>query len=202
MKKSLLAFAFVFAALFFVSDAYSQARIGVSGAVNIANIKGQDDSESKSIIGPRAGLAVYSNLENPLFVQSGLFYSVKGAKASLEGEEAKLLYSFIELPVNVGFQIPVGESIKVSPYVGGFAGYALSGKLKFGGITFDLFNDDLTEEGYDPDRLDYGANVGVGLHFNNRIILSAQYSHGLANLGDDVDKANSRTISAGLTFLF
>lgn len=202
MKKSLLSFIFAVTGLFFASDAFSQVKIGVRGAVNIANVKGQDDTESKSIIAPQAGLVVYSNLENPLFVQSGLFYTVKGAKADLEGEEAKVTYSFLEIPLNVGFQIPVGESIKVSPYVGGFAGYALSGKLKFGGVSFDLFNDDLTEEGYDPERLDFGANVGLGLHFNNRVILSAQYSHGFANLGDDVDKANSRTISAGLTFLF
>lgn len=204
MKKSLYAFAFAFTALFFSSEVFSQARIGVKGALNLANIKVEDETGEKSLIAPQAGIVVYSNLENPLFVQSGLLYNVKGAKGDAWGdEEAKISYSFLEIPLNVGFQIPIGESFKVSPYVGGFAGYALSGKLKVGGISIDLFDlDDLEEEEYDPKRLDFGANVGVGLHFNDRVIISAQYAHGLSNLGDDLAKAYTRTLSAGLTFLF
>lgn len=205
MKKSLFAF-FAFTTLFFTSDVFSQARIGVKGALNLATMKVEDESGIKSILSPQAGLVVYSNLENPLFVQSGLLYNVKGAKGEVfEGEEAKITYSFLEIPLNVGFQIPLGGSVKVSPYVGGYAGYALSGKLKLGGITFDLFDldfGDLEEEEYDPKRLDFGANVGVGLHFNDRVIISAQYAHGLANLGDSEVKNQTRTFSAGLTFLF
>src|SRR5690606_17637444 len=119
--------AFAITALFCTSDVFSQARIGVKGALNIANIKaGEDNSDIKSIFAPQAGVVVYSNLENPLFVQSGLLYTVKGAKGeAFEGEEAKVMYSFLEVPLNVGFQIPVGRSLKVSPYVGGFAGYAI-----------------------------------------------------------------------------
>src|SRR5690606_13128745 len=142
----------------------------------------------ESIFAPQAGLVVYSSLENPVFLQSGLFYNVKGAKgAGFEDADVKLTYNFVELPVNIGFQLPVGESVKISPYAGGFVGYAISGKLKMGGISFDLFDldlEDLEEVEYDPQRLDYGANVGLGVHFNDRIIISGQYSHGLANLGD------------------
>jgi len=187
-------------ALFFASDAYSQVRVGVKGALNMANIH-SDGETADYLMAPQAGVVVYTNLENALFLQSGLLYSVKGAKESLEGEKVQLMYSFLELPVNVGFQIPVGESIKVSPFIGGFAGYALSGKLKGGGITIDLFDKDLVEG--DPKRLDYGANAGLGVHINNRFIISGQYSHGLANLSEDGEaKTNTRTISAGLTFLF
>ncbi len=206
MKKSLFAFAFAFTALFFTSDVFSQARIGVKGALNLATMKAEGESDIKNIFAPQAGVVVYSNLENPLFVQSGLLYNVKGAKGdAFEGEEAKITYSFLEIPLNVGFQIPVGDYLKVSPYVGGYAGYALTGKLKLGGITFDIFDLDLEgleEEEYDPKRLDFGANVGVGLHFNDRVIISAQYAHGLANLGDPDAKNQTRTFSAGLTFLF
>lgn len=200
MKKSLLSFTVAIMALFFTSDAFSQARIGVKGALNIANIKA-DDETGDHLFAPQAGLVVYSNLENALFLQSGLLYTVKGAQEEEAGEKIQLMYSFLELPVNVGFQIPVGESIKVGPYVGGFVGYALTGKLKGGGITIDLFDNDLI--GGDPKRLDYGANAGLGVHVNNRFIISAQYSHGLANLSDDgAVKTTTQTISAGLTFLF
>ena len=172
----------------------------------MASLKAEDNEEFiKSIFAPQAGLVVYSNLENPIFVQSGLLYNVKGAKGEDENIDVKLTYSFLELPLNIGFQLPVSSSVKVSPYVGGFVGYALTGKAKLGGITFDLFDTDfgdLEEEEYDPKRLDYGANVGVGLHFNDRVIISVQYSHGLANLADNDLKNQTRTLSAGLTFLF
>lgn len=204
MKKSIFAFALLL--LFSSTAVFSQARIGVKGALNMASLKAEDNEEFiKSIFAPQAGLVVYSNLENPIFVQSGLLYNVKGAKGEDENIDVKLTYSFLELPLNIGFQLPVSSSVKVSPYVGGFVGYALTGKAKLGGITFDLFDTDfgdLEEEEYDPKRLDYGANVGVGLHFNDRVIISVQYSHGLANLADNDLKNQTRTLSAGLTFLF
>jgi len=207
MKKSIFALAFAFTALLMTSDVFSQARIGVKGALNMATMRGEgDNSEVKAIYAPQAGLVVYSNLENPLFVQSGLLYSIKGAQGvGFEDEKVKITYSFLEVPLNIGFQLPISESFKVSPYVGGYAGYALTGKLKFGGVTFDIFDldlDDLEDVEYDPKRLDYGLNAGVGLHFNDRVIISAQYAHGLANLGNADAKTRTRTLSAGLTFLF
>ncbi len=208
MKKLLFVLvAFVF---FCTSDLFAQVRIGVKGGVNYGTVTQEIETDLvKRIFGPQAGLVVYSSLDNPLFVQSGVLYSVKGAKMDgLEDEDlgdldVKVTYNFVEVPLNIGFQIPVGGSVKVSPYVGGFAGYAISGKLKMGGVTFDIFDlDDLEEEGADPKRFDYGANAGLGLHFNDRVIFSAQYSHGLANIGDPDGKVQTRTLSAGLSFLF
>lgn len=204
MRKTLIAFAFT--ALFFSSDVFSQARIGIKGALNLANINVEGESGNKTLFAPQAGVVVYSNLENPLFIQSGLLYNVKGAKGEAWGDtDAKLSYSFLEIPLNVGFQLPVTDALKISPYAGAYAGYALSGKVKIGGISIDIFDTDLgdlEDEEYDPKRLDFGANLGVGLHFNDRVIISAQYSHGLANLGDDMTKSYTRTFSAGLSFLF
>lgn len=206
MKKSLFVFILAVTTLSFSTDAFSQARIGVKGALNLANINVEGETGNKTLFAPQAGIVVYSNLENPLFVQSGLFYNVKGAKGEAWGDtDAQISYSFLEIPLNVGFQLPVGDAFKISPYVGAYAGYALSGKVKVGGLSIDIFDTDLGdlgEEEYDSKRLDFGANAGVGLHFNDRIIISAQYSHGLANLGDDMGKAFTRTFSAGLTFLF
>lgn len=187
------------------SESLAQVRLGVKGALNLANLSAEGTTASKALLAPQAGIVLYSSLENPLFFQTGLLYNVKGAKDSESGVDVQINYSFLELPVNVGFQIPVTSSIKVSPYAGAYVGYAFKGTAKIGGLSFDIFDTDLGdigEEEFDAKRMDFGANIGVGLHFNNRIILSGQYSHGLANLSSDPDKVNTRTTSLGLTFLF
>jgi hypothetical protein len=123
-------------------------------------------------------------------------------KVSEEGETAKINLNYLELPVNVGFQIPVGETFSISPFIGGFVGYAVSGKVSIGDLSFKLFGDETGGSGYDESRVDFGANAGVGLHLNNRIIVTGQYSHGLGNLGTSDSKTNTRTTTLGLTFLF
>ena len=77
------------------------------------------------------------------------------------------------------------------------------GKAKIGSTTLDLFDDEEAEEVISAkDRLDYGVNAGLGFHIGKRLIISGQYSHGLANLSDEDPKVNTQTITAGLTFLF
>jgi hypothetical protein len=185
---------------------FGQAKFGIKVAGNMSNIHMSPSFpgvELKAQYLPQGGLVFYSDLSKPLFIQSGLLFNQKGTSLTDGSDDIKLTYSFLELPVNVGFQIPISESFKIAPYVGGYAGYALMGKLKIAGMTFDLFDDELTEESITTDeRLDYGANAGLGLHIGKRVIVSGQYSHGLKNLAEGDEKVQTRTISAGLTFLF
>ena len=62
MKKSLLSFAFAFMALFFASDAFSQVRVGVKGALNIANLHPSEGEKLDNLFAPQAGLVIYTNL--------------------------------------------------------------------------------------------------------------------------------------------
>lgn len=207
MKKTAFASILMMAFLIISTQAFSQMRIGVRAGGNYSTFQyGGEALEVKDgLIGPHAGIVVYSSLDSPVYLQSGLLYSVKGLSASdddMPDLEMSLKYEFIELPVNVGFQIPIGSSFKISPYIGGYGAYAYKGTAKFMGISVDIFDNEFFEEDEKAKRIDYGANVGLGFHFGNRIILNAQYAHGLANLGDAEDKVNSRTASVGLTFLF
>lgn len=208
MKKLSFASIFVMAFLIISTQAFSQMKIGVRAGGNYSTFQyGGEALEVKDgLIGPHAGIVVYSSLSSPVYLQSGLLYSVKGVSAADEDMpdlEMSLKYEFIELPVNVGFQIPIGSNFKISPYIGAYGAYAYKGTAKFMGMSIDIFDNDFIDEDDDKaKRIDYGANVGLGFHFGSRIILNAQYSHGLANLGDADDTVNSRTASLGLTFVF
>jgi opacity protein-like surface antigen len=194
---------------------FAQSRFGVKVGGNMANIKFGETLpgvDLKPIFTPQAGLVYYSDLSKPLFFQTGLLFNQKGTSMKIddpilsgffEDNELKITYSFVELPINVGYQISVGDNFAIAPFVGGFVGYAVMGKVKIGSTTYDLFDDDEAEELISTkDRLDYGVNAGLGFHIGKRLIINGQYSHGLANLADADPKVNTQTISAGLTFLF
>jgi hypothetical protein len=205
MKNPFFAIAFLLITTVCSTDAFSQVKFGIKGGLNLANFDIENTNNSDALLTPQAGIVLYSNLNKPVFFQTGLLYNQKGTKSTVAGIENSFKYNFIELPANVGFQIPVGNAFSVSPYVGAFAGYAISGKAKIGDVSFDIFDTDfqnLQDEEFDDKRMDYGANVGVGLHFNNKLIISGQYAHGLSNLGSDNNKAETRTTTLGLTFLF
>lgn len=197
MKRTLYTLAILIAFLSFSSNVFAQGHFGVKGGVNLSNLDVKDVGKGDNLIGFQAGVVYYSNLEKALYFQTGLLYNTKGLKETEAGETGKFIYEFVEIPLNVGYKIPVGESFSISPFVGAFAGYALKAKLKAGGTTINLFDKDLLGES-DPKRFDFGANIGVGLHISNRIIVSGQYSHGLADLND----VKTRAATLGLTFLF
>ncbi|MFS0490715.1 porin family protein [Leadbetterella byssophila] len=211
MKKPLIILLFSLIS----ATTFAQSRFGVKVGGNMANIKFGETLpgvELKSIFTPQAGLVYYSDLSKPLFVQTGLFFNQKGTSMNIDDpivsaffgdSKIKVTYSFVELPINVGYQIPVGDNFAIAPFVGGFVGYAVMGKAKIGSITYDLFDDEEAEDLISAkDRLDYGVNAGLGFHIGKRLIISGQYSHGLANLSDEDPKVNTQTITAGLTFLF
>lgn len=202
MKKSIYVIALLFFTVLLSTKSFAQGHFGVKGGVNLANLNNKD-FEGDALIGYQAGVVYYSNSENPLYFQTGLLYNLKGTKISLLGDATKMNLNFLEIPVNVGFKIPLGETLAISPFVGVYAGYAISGKQKYDGESFDLFEKDEDGEVL-LKRFDLGGNVGLGLHLGNRAILTGQYSHGLANLNNlaDESKVTTRTSTLGLTFLF
>lgn len=202
MKKSIYAIVVLFATIFLTTKTFAQGHFGVKGGASLTNLHAEGE-KGDALIGYQAGIVYYSNSEIPLYFQTGLLYNTKGTKVSLFSEDIKTVFGFLEVPLNIGYKIPVGESFAISPFIGAFAGYALTGKGKFAGESINLFDKDLLEEGETlPKRFDFGGNVGLGLHLGERVIVTGQYSHGLGNLNDGDPKLTTRATTLGLTFLF
>lgn len=207
MKKQLLAAAFTFSTLFTFKESTAQVQVGIRGGFNSTNYT---DTELNNKSGFNAGIVAYSNLEKPLFFQSGLLFNQKGAQVNLLGFKSKFEFNYLEIPLNVGYSFPVGNMVKVAPYAGPYIAYAINAHQKTGGEKVDLFKDSKVYDDYlDPDysiefsskpkRVDFGANVGVGLHFGNKIIVNGQYNQGLTNIIFD---SKNKGLSFGLTYLF
>jgi len=161
------------------------------------------------------GKSVFSVQPELYFIQKGFNATTKGEM--YEGEaifdytaDQKYKINYFEVPLLARFEFGSGNT-KFSFLAGPSLGYGLGGKMK-GTLTLDdgydtykqdiesdikfgdaPVNDEEIEDLYFDNRLDFGAVVGAGVTFSNKVIVEARYGLGFTNLSDDNDSAN-RTI--------
>lgn len=163
----------------------AQVSFGIRGGVNFSNINGKDAAddklENKLLPGFNAGVNVEIPVADQFYLQPGLLFSTKGAKA--DQGDGKTTLGYIELPINLIFKPELGAG-KMLLGFGPYLAYGVMGKesdgdnsetVKFKGkiSTADLLSED--KPVYNP--FDAGANVLVGYEFSNK--LSAQLNAGL-----------------------
>lgn len=159
-------------------------NLGVRAGVNFSNFNGDlDDYDSK--VGFNAGLAVDFCLTNSFYVNSGLFYTLKGAKLEEDGEEETITAGFLEIPVYASYRINFGEESQLQVFTGPYIGYGINGKVKYksedGKADFDLFGTGDDKAGFK--RFEFGWGVGAAYTFS-KIYVGLQYQTGLNNLLD------------------
>jgi hypothetical protein len=183
MKKLVLAILAFGSAL--TASAQSKTTFGVSGGVNFAKIvvslEGSSISASTGSlttfsVGVFADAPVGSNLS----IQPGLYYTGKGGSQSESGETSKLKLYYLQLPVNIVYNVPVSAG-KLFFGAGPYAAYGLSGKQEATGeSSVDVkFGSDVSS---DVKRTDFGATGLVGFNFTNGLLLKANYDLGLSNI--------------------
>ncbi|REL38835.1 PorT family protein [Rhodohalobacter sp. SW132] len=184
-------------------NAQSPIDFGVKGGLNFATLSSDDDVDSRS--GFHAGLVLDFSLPMlPLGVESGLYYTQKGAEFTEEGITITGKLDYIEIPVLA--KISVGPPGPFSPHIvaGPYAAYNINSELEASSGSAS-FSEDFSNETTD---LDFGGIVGVGADFNfgiTKLNVSARYSFGFSNINDtefEVDDEKNRVfmISAGIMF--
>jgi Outer membrane protein beta-barrel domain len=198
MKKVLLTLITIFA---INGVASAQMRFGVKGGLNLANISispSQTGVEPKSIISFHAGIVLDAPLSESISIQPNLLFSQKGYKASFAisttSIEGKATINYLEIPINVVYHATEALSIGAGPYLG----YALSGTSTTTTTTNGQSKTDTKDADFDKDikRLDFGLNVTAGYEVIEGLIVSANYSLGLANI--NADTSTTSTIKNGV----
>jgi len=206
--------------LIFASTAMSQVSLGIQGGGVMSMARVEEDAsfgqplKSKSKYGWQAGIIADIPFgEGNLRLMPELNYVNKGykldASATLVGQtvtfEGTSNVSYIELPLNLAYTIPVGDNFFVIG-AGPYASYGISGKNKvtssINGITEEEKSD--VEFGSGEDQIkpfDYGVNVMAGYLFGNGLMLKVNYSYGLAELSN-TDLATYKNSYLGLTLGF
>lgn len=101
---------------------------------------------------------------------------------------------YAQLPLRIGYNIPVSDQIKIKVDAGVYFAYGIGGReiVKTKTTSADVRDDeklvyktfDENNETYSPynlDRKDYGAVFGVGMHYK-KFIIGLDYEAGLLNI--------------------
>lgn len=194
MKSKVLLFALAATALTLTSKAQDKTTFGVRAGVNFTNINGEiggHDTEYKLKPGFNIGVNAEIPVASEFYLQPGLLFTTKGAKAD-EGD-AKTTVSYLEIPINFLYKPALGPG-KMLLGFGPYVGIGLGGKIKGGGADIDVkFKNDITLAEYSDlkteygKRLDFGGNLLVGYELSNNLSFQLNAQLGMANLVPKVD---------------
>ncbi|WP_078736755.1 outer membrane beta-barrel protein [Porphyromonas circumdentaria] len=140
-----------------------------------------------------------------MYVAPGLAYSVKGFKSSVLGTTTVRLSSrihYLEVPINVGYRIDLGNKFNVSVEVGPYVAFGLFGSAtrKVGSVktSNSLFQEDGTIS-----RFDMGVGASVALDYD-RYYATFGYERGLLNMSTESSAVtlNNLNYIMGIGFRF
>lgn len=160
--------------------AQQKTTFGIRAGVNFQNLNGKDADDDKLENKLKTGFNAGVNAEIPVgidfYVQPGLLFSTKGAKAEIGDGKTNL--SYIELPVNFLYKPELGEGRMLLGF-GPYAAYAVDGNTKNpdGDIEFG-------DQPGELKRFDAGANLLAGYEFSNKLSFQLNAGLGLVNINN------------------
>ncbi|MBC7903642.1 MAG: PorT family protein [Gemmatimonadaceae bacterium] len=189
----------------------TKTTFGLRAGVNFQNINGRDINDDKLENSLIPGFHVGVNAEIPVatefYFQPGILFSTKGSKGYYADEDAKVMTSYVEVPLNFLYKGGLGAG-KVLLGFGPYVAYGLGGKVKdsnTGDYDIKFKNDPptVTNDVY-LKPFDAGANFLAGYEFSNKFSLQLNAQLGLLDFNAyDNDAKLKNTgfgISAGYRF--
>lgn len=139
MKKIVLALAMVA----MVGAVSAQGlSLGIKGGVNMSNFYGKEVKDTKMKLGFNVGVAADYEFESNVAIQSGLYFTTKGAKLSstnidqkvgdikLSGTVDKTANAmYLQVPLHLAYKIDVTPGARVVLHAGPYAAYGVGGKI-------------------------------------------------------------------------
>lgn len=161
----------------------------------------KDDGASINTSGLMAGFSAgnYVSTSVPLYVDYGvdLHYAWKSWK--MDGDRLKLNCLSAVIPVNIGYKFDVqGSVLSFSPYAGLAAGINIVANSSFDGESGSLFDGD---DGGTWKRLQLGAQVGIKVTINDRIVLGYEFRPFITEVAE-ATKSSYNTFFIGLPLNF
>ena len=166
---------------------------GVRLGLNVANLSGDhmDDWGAKAGFNFGGVLGIRVSDSTPIFLESGLYYTERGAKDG----SAKIGLTYLEIPILIKYGIAATDEIAVLPYIGPAFSFGIAGKEKPGSTS------SFSKEG-GFNRPDVGIKIGCGAEYN-KLYLEAGYQFGMANIARDDDATvhgNAFFVNFGVNF--
>ena len=198
MKKLKLSLLIAFFGMISIVGAQT-ASLSIKGGLNMSNFYGDDLTDKNMKPGFHVGLGADLGFTPNMYLQTGLFFSTKGAKFSDKAEgdwvDANVTANYLQLPVHLAYKIDVTPGTKVVLHAGPYVAYGIGGKMKVGSLSVNTFQKDT---GLKP--LDAGLGLGVGVELG-RILVDLGWDMGLTNIARVGDIKNQNAyLSLGYKF--
>lgn len=147
---------------------------GVRFGGTVASVNGDVSVGSKLGMTLAGVIGLRLSSSTPVFLESGLYYTQRGAKES----PIEVTHNNLEIPVVIKYGIQAGNSIAILPFVGPYFAYAVSSDWKYKGETVS------TAKTYRPNRNNMGFKLGCGAEYN-KLYAEIGYQFAVTNLIDD-----------------
>jgi hypothetical protein len=179
----------------------AQVSVAPKVGLNLAQFVGEhNDMDPQRITLPQFGCLVNIDLHKNFALQPSIIYSKKGEKMkSYEGTPGKYYFSYLEMPVNAVYAIPIGQT-KLQLFAGPYLGYCLKATLE---VIEDVhyFDFDIGNSENDVFKaFDFGYNAGIGFRFG-KIQTQASYSKSLTTISNYGELKNS-VFTLSFAYLF
>ena len=224
MRKSILC---VILGCFFSILCHGQVSFGVNTSITSSTLS---EKLAKSKTGIQIGVLCNYDLNEDFTLLSGLGYVVKGVNGLWSdlnySQQLKMFdvqLSYLELPLSLGYKIPIGNNIRLIPNVGIFVTYGLHGHSEIKSINFEAeevfrfadnswnpFNDEKFNDWAKTtvtafERWDYGVRSGLNIEAGN-IICHGAYDLGFNKVWNGYGKMGnalkSRSLIIGIGYKF
>ncbi len=183
---------------FSVQKSHQPVTFGIRSGINFAKQALSSDGysfSSKNNVGFNLGVSVDIPMMESLYLQSGLYYTVKGYKVEEDGNTEKATPSYLELPILASYRYNFSDFAQLQINFGPYLACGIAGKYKWDGGDADFFDDDIK-------RFDAGLAIGAGMTFRH-IFVGVNYDLGLTNiLKDSKGTLKNRCLSINLGYNF
>ena len=153
-----------------------QATLGVKAGLNLSNLSLENTSDKNMVTGLHAGVFLNFPIAEAFSIQPELLFSQKGTKwdplESVADAEAKLRQSYIDIPVNLVYNLAKDFDFQLGPYVGFLARSKLDKE----------FENDL--EKADFNSLDFGVQGGLRF-FLSPVYFGFTYKYGIMRVAKE-----------------
>lgn len=168
-------------------DRYYGLRLGINSASLSSNVATMDYNARAGLnVGAVVGLQLTTSA--PIWLETGLFYSQKGGKMTIGGDETTLRMDYLQVPIVVKYSFDVYDDLYIQPFIGGYLALGVGGKVKeYATHQSHSAFDDLN-------RFDGGLHFGCGVEY---MMLYAEVGmeFGLVNINkSDFDTSRNQNI--------
>ena len=174
---------------------------GVRFGLTSATLGGDLDLGAKTGMTLAGVVGLRASDSTPVFIESGLYYTERGAKK----EKFRVGYNNLEVPILVKYGIKATDEIAILPFFGPYFSYAFNGKTKQveldGTKSVGTFDEKRAFTG-GLKRANMGFKLGCGAEYN-KIYLEVGYQFGITNVckNDDLSAhSNALFVNFGVNF--